>query len=177
MLLSYKTKVKLNNNYSNIVGHMCYAAFKLWNVCNYERKNFKELGLSKYPDWYYQKKEHKNNLWYKQLPSQTAQEVCKILDKSWKSLEYKLALKGIRFIKVKESYSSQVSPLQPQVSKAYATKNKRITRGLFKDGIYSWNADCVGAYNILRLFFQTHNIEITLNPHFIKVPKVIKVAV
>ena len=25
-----------------------------------------------YPDWYYQKKAHKGNLWYKQLPSQTA---------------------------------------------------------------------------------------------------------
>ena len=38
MLLSHKTSVKLNNDYSNIVGHMCYAAYKLWNVCNYERK-------------------------------------------------------------------------------------------------------------------------------------------
>ena len=45
----------------------------------------KELGLEKYPDWYYQKKAHKGNLWYKQLPSQTAQETCKQLDKAWKS--------------------------------------------------------------------------------------------
>ena len=64
---------------------MCYAAYKLWNVCNYERMNYKELGLSEYPDWYYQKKYHKVDLWYKQLPSQTAQEVLKLLDKSWKS--------------------------------------------------------------------------------------------
>ena len=35
---------------------MCYAASKLWNVCNYERRRYKELGLEKYPDWYYQKK-------------------------------------------------------------------------------------------------------------------------
>ena len=422
--LSYKKNVQLNNNYSNIIGHMCYAAYKLWNVCNYERKNYKEIGLLNFPNWYYQKKEHKNNLWYKQLPSQSAQEVCKILDKGWKSyfrlketkgienpkpprfkqepiaitymqngikhdndssmvkltlskelkdfmsvtygindqfiylenkifkninnikqikiyppkdnvcdiiiiyeiedvtllknnnnylsidiglhnlltcyhyskdnnnldgntfivgrkylafcnyyykeiarvqsewykvqnkqgvkypktskhiqslykkknnvihdylhkvtnyivqycldnnihtvvigditnirkdknfkdsinqklhslpykkiyelLEYKLTLKGIRFIKVKECYSSQVSPLQPQVSKKYATKNKRIVRGLFKDGIYSWNADCVGAFNILRLFFQTNDINITLNPFSIKTPTVIKVAV
>ena len=422
--LSYKKNVQLNNNYSNIIGHMCYAAYKLWNVCNYERKNYKEIGLLNFPNWYYQKKEHKNNLWYKQLPSQSAQEVCKILDKGWKSyfrlketkgienpkpprfkqepiaitymqngikhdndssmvkltlskelkdfmsvtygindqfiylenkifkninnikqikiyppkdnvcdiiiiyeiedvtllknnnnylsidiglhnlltcyhyskdnnnldgntfivgrkylafcnyyykeiarvqsewykaqnkqgvkypktskhiqrlykkknniihdylhkvtnyivqycldnnihivvigditnirkdknfkdsinqklhslpykkiyelLEYKLTLKGIRFIKVKECYSSQVSPLQPQVSKKYATKNKRIVRGLFKDGIYSWNADCVGAFNILRLFFQTNDINITLNHFSIKTPTVIKVAV
>ena len=85
MLLSHKTKVVLDNDYSNIIGHMCYAAYKLWNVGNYERMNYKELGLSEYPDWYYQKKYHKDDLWYKQLPSQTAQEVLKILDKSWKS--------------------------------------------------------------------------------------------
>ena len=33
----------------------------------------------------YQKKAHKEDLWYKQLPSQTAQEVCRLLDKAWKS--------------------------------------------------------------------------------------------
>ena len=85
MLLSHRTEISLNNDYSNIIGHMCYAAYKLWNVGNYERMNYKELGLSEYPDWYYQKKCHKDDLWYKQLPSQTAQEVLKILDKSWKS--------------------------------------------------------------------------------------------
>ena len=85
MLLSHKTSVRLNCDYENILGHMCYAAYKLWNVCNYERYHYKELGLSEYPDWYYQKKAHKEDLWYKQLPSQTAQEVCKLLDKSWKS--------------------------------------------------------------------------------------------
>lgn len=85
MLLSHKTSIRLNDRYSNLIGHMCYAAYKLWNVCNYERFHYKELGLSKYPDWYYQKKIHKDNIWYKQLPSQTAQEVCKQLDKSWKS--------------------------------------------------------------------------------------------
>lgn len=90
MLLSHKTSIKLNKDYSNMIGHMCYAAYKLWNVCNYERLHYKELGLYTYPDWYYQKKVHKDDLWYKSLPSQTAQEVCKILDKSWKSF-YKLA--------------------------------------------------------------------------------------
>ena len=85
MLLSHRTKISLNNDYSNIIGHMCYAAYKLWNIGNYERMNYKELGLSEYPDWYYQKKNHKDDMWYKQLPSQTAQEVLKLLDKSWKS--------------------------------------------------------------------------------------------
>ena len=85
MLLSHKTSIKISQEYSNIIGHMCYAASKLWNICNYERRHYKELGLEKYPDWYYQKKTHKVNLWYKQLPSQTAQETCKQLDKAWKS--------------------------------------------------------------------------------------------
>nr|DAU19946.1 MAG TPA: endonuclease [Caudoviricetes sp.] len=74
-----------SQEYANFIRHMCYAASKLWNVCNYERQHYKEMGMEKYPDWYYQKKAHKEDLWYKQLPSQTAQEVCKLLDKSWKS--------------------------------------------------------------------------------------------
>lgn len=54
MLLTHETTIVLNKNDANIVGHMCYAAYKLWNVCNYERNNYKNLGLEKYPDWYYQ---------------------------------------------------------------------------------------------------------------------------
>lgn len=94
MLLSQKTTIKLNNAESNIIGHMCYAAYKLWNVCNYERQNYKGLSLPvKYPDWYYQKSAHKDGLWFKQLPSQTAQEICKQLDKAWKSF-YSLKKSG-----------------------------------------------------------------------------------
>ena len=75
MLLSKKTSIKVSREYANLIGHMCYAASKLWNVCNYERQHYKETGMAQYPDWYYQKKAHKEDLWYKQLPSQTAQEV------------------------------------------------------------------------------------------------------
>lgn len=85
MLLSHKTVIKLSGNEANIIGHMCYAASKLWNVCNYERLHYKELGIEGYPDWYYQKSHHKDDMWYRSLPSQTAQEVCKLLDKSWRS--------------------------------------------------------------------------------------------
>ena len=85
MLLSRRSSIKFTEDQANFIGHMCYAASKLWNVCNYERYHYKELGLEQYPDWYYQKKVHKNELWYKQLPAQTAQEVCKQLDKAWKS--------------------------------------------------------------------------------------------
>ena len=85
MLLSKETTIQINDDYSNIISHMNYAAYKLWNVCNFERRNYQDLGLDRFPDWYYQKKHHKDNLWYKSLPSQTAQEVCKQLDKAWKS--------------------------------------------------------------------------------------------
>ena len=85
MLLSKKTSIKVSREYANLIGHMCYAASKLWNVCNYERQHYKETGIEQHPDWYYQKKAHKEDLWYKQLPSQTAQEVCRLLDKAWKS--------------------------------------------------------------------------------------------
>ena len=67
MLLSKKTSIKVSWEYANLIGHMCYAASKLWNVCNYERQHYKETGMAQYPDWYYQKKAHKKDLWYKQL--------------------------------------------------------------------------------------------------------------
>ena len=92
MLLSQKTSVKIWPEYSNIIGHMCYAASKLWNVCNYERHHYKELGLGKYPDWYYQKKAHKGDLWYRQLPSQTVQPVItKSIKKICRSIKPKRA--------------------------------------------------------------------------------------
>lgn len=93
MLLSHKTSIRLQADEANIIGHMCYAAYKLWNICNYERLHHQELGLEQYPDWYYQKSHHKSNLWYKSLPSQTAQEICKQLDKAWKSF-YALVKSG-----------------------------------------------------------------------------------
>lgn len=93
MLLSHETTITFDQDEANIVGHMCYAAYKLWNVCNYERNHYKEAGLEKYPDWYYQKSKHKDDLWFRSLPSQTAQEVCKLLDKSWRSF-YQLKKSG-----------------------------------------------------------------------------------
>lgn len=93
MRLSKKTSIVVSDRYANIIGHMCYAAYKLWNVCNYERKNYKALGFEKFPNWYYQKKVHKDNMWYKQLPAQSAQEVCKLLDKAWLSF-FALKKKG-----------------------------------------------------------------------------------
>ncbi|MDO4554972.1 MAG: transposase [Lachnospiraceae bacterium] len=91
--LSKKTVIQVCHEEANIIGHLCYAACKLWNICNYERIHYKELPLEQYPDWYYQKSHHKDDLWFKSLPSQTAQEVCKQLDKAWKSF-YRLCKTG-----------------------------------------------------------------------------------
>lgn len=97
--------------------------------------------------------------------------------KIYQLLEYKFSMKGITLIKQKESYSSQVSPLQPEVSKQYAVKSSRRHRGLYQDGDYSWNADCVGAYNILRLHLQEKDPALIPDPFNIKIPYVLKVAV
>lgn len=128
-------------------------------------------------------KNHKSDLWYRQLPSQTAQETCKLLDKAWKSFyalkksegvrepnplrfkkqnmritymqmgivhetgtdrirlslpkELKIYMEkeyGTRLEKQKESYSSQCSPVSPEVSKKYAEPSNRKKRGLYVAG-------------------------------------------
>ena len=96
MLLAKKLKIEVTEEQCCYFSHMCYAASKLWNLCNYEKYNWKELGLEEFPNWYYQKKKWKNNFWYKMLPSQTAQEVCKSLDQSWKSYTSLKKTGGIR---------------------------------------------------------------------------------
>lgn len=95
MLLSKQTTIRVTKEQSNIVNHLGYAAYKLWNVCNYERKTYDPATGADYPDWYKQKASHKDDMWYKALPSQTAQEVCKVLDKSWKSYFRLVKTKGI----------------------------------------------------------------------------------
>ena len=69
----------------NILNSLAFSSAKLWNVANYEKKNYKSLGFSQFPDWHNQKKRLKDDFWYKNLPSQTAQDVLDRLQKSWKS--------------------------------------------------------------------------------------------
>jgi putative transposase len=85
MLLVKKEVISLTEEQEKILGHMRYAAFKLWNAANYEKRNYKELGMEKFPDWYDQKKRLKENFFYKNLPSQTAQDVLSRLHQAWKS--------------------------------------------------------------------------------------------
>ena len=85
MLLTYQFELKVEEKLSVILGHLSYAASKLFNVGNYERKEYKTLGFDSIPNWYDQKKRLKDNIWYKSLPSQTSQDVLARLDESWKS--------------------------------------------------------------------------------------------
>ena len=85
MLLTYQFELRVNETMSIILGHLSYAASKLFNVGNYERKEYKSLGFEIMPDWYDQKKRLKDNIWYKSLPAQTSQDVLARVDEAWKS--------------------------------------------------------------------------------------------
>ena len=87
MLLTKKVILKVNETQAIILGHLTMAASKLFNIGNFERKEYKNLGFEKEPNWYEQKKKLKDNLWYKSLPSQTAQDVLANLDEAWKSFK------------------------------------------------------------------------------------------
>ena len=73
-------------------------------------------------------------------------------DVIYMQLEYKLKMKGISLIRQEESYSSSCSPLSKEVSAVCAEKNNRIKRGLYCVDQVIYNADVVGAYNILRKY-------------------------
>lgn len=82
-------------------------------------------------------------------------------EKMYSLLEYKLKRNGIELLKQKENYTSQVSPLAPSVDKTNAKKSNRKYRGLYVDKNSIFNADSVGAYNILRLYNQKTKNKIT----------------
>ena len=86
-------------------------------------------------------------------------------------LEYKLKRYGIRFIKQEESYTSQCSPLSPKVEKRYAEPSKRKERGLYRDGNRTYNADAVGAYNILRKYHSVSGVKRELSVTGLKTPE------
>jgi transposase, IS605 OrfB family, central region len=94
--------------------------------------------------------------------------------KIYTMLKYKLELAGITIIIQKEAYTSQTSPLRERVSKENAVKSNRVQRGLYVDGSLIWNADSVGAYNIMRLYLTSRNIPVPNTA--IKTPYILKVA-
>lgn len=83
--LTTKAKiVNLSDQDALLLGLAGYAATKMWNVANHDRKAiWQETG--KIPGFPEQCKTLKTNRWYKLLPSQTAQEVLAELDDSYHS--------------------------------------------------------------------------------------------
>src|SRR5699024_9966927 len=79
-----------------ILKHMSYSAAKLWNVGNYEKRNYRLLGMERFPDWYDQKRRLKANFFYKNLPSQTAQDVLQELQEAWKSFFKLRETRGVK---------------------------------------------------------------------------------
>ena len=79
-----------------ILKHMSYSAAKLWNVGNYEKRNYRLLGIERFPDWYDQKRRLKANFFYKNLPSQTAQDVLQELQEAWKSFFKLRETRGVK---------------------------------------------------------------------------------
>src|SRR5699024_10743881 len=85
-------------------------------------------------------------------------------EKIYSLLAYKLRMKGVELIKQNESYSSQVSPFASKVNKINASKGKRRHRGLYIDNNSLFNADSVGAFNILRLYEQRAKTGLPIPP-------------
>ena len=92
-------------------------------------------------------------------------------------LQYKLAQAGIRFVLQEESYTSQCSPFSDDVSSEFADKSNRKHRGLYSDQGYVFNADAVGAFNILRKHIKNTGKDIILPIPGICCTRVLKVAV
>ena len=91
--------------------------------------------------------------------------------KIYQLLDYKLRIEGIELIKVNEAYSSSCSPDSPMVSKNYANKASRVYRGLFKDEGNVYNADIIGAYNIMRTYKQNKNEDFLMPKKALSNPK------
>ena len=91
-------------------------------------------------------------------------------------LEYKLKRYGIPLIKQEESYTSQCSPLSPEVSKRYAEASNRKERGMYVTDGVRYNADAVGAFNILRKYLSVSGKQKELSVTGLKKPDIIKVA-
>ena len=92
-------------------------------------------------------------------------------------LEYKLKMKGICLIRQEESYSSQCPPQSEKVSHIYAEKRNRKKRGICIVDAVIYNADAVGAYNILRKYHAVSGKEIDMPVTGLSSTKTIKVAV
>ena len=141
MLLSRREVFLPTEEQKIILGHMGYAAFKLWNVANYEKRNYKEIGMTRYPNWYDQKKRLKENFFYKNLPSQTAQDVLQQLEEAWKSFFVLLRSKGVenprppRFRKEKMDITFLKDAIRQEEGKIRLTIPKQLKTYLKSQGV------------------------------------------
>lgn len=183
MLLSHKTSVKLNNDYCNIIGHMCYAAYKLWNVCNYERYHYKEISLLKVSHILtgiirnqYIKMIYGINSCRRRQHRRYAR-----FSTSHGSLFYQLVkTHGIKNPKPPRFKRDGIAITYMQNAIVHEAGTSRVRLSLskqLKDNGIVWNADCVGTFNILRLYFKSAHIKRALNPVDKRDPYVVKVAV
>ena len=84
MKLCIKYRIYPTSGQEEMLQKLGFYATKLYNTDNYiRREQWDKTG--KIPSWYNQKKELKENHWYKLLPSQTAQQVCKNLQENYNS--------------------------------------------------------------------------------------------
>jgi IS605 OrfB family transposase len=96
MRLVHSFDIKPNKYESLILGYLTYASARLFNVGLYERYEYKKLGFESMPNWYEQKRNLKNDVWFKSLPAQTAQDVLQRVDEGFKSYFKLLKTKGIK---------------------------------------------------------------------------------
>ncbi len=94
----------------------------------------------------------------------------------FKQLERKLDKIDVKLIRQDEHYSSQCPPQSPEVTKEYAQKENRLKRGLFKDGNRLFNADGVGALNILKSYLNSFGEKLEVSLKGIESPTVVIVS-
>lgn len=84
MKLCVKYRINPKPEQEAILQKLGFYATKLYNTDNHIRRE-KWDKTGKIPNWYEQKKSLKDNHWYKLLPSQTAQQICKNLQENYNS--------------------------------------------------------------------------------------------
>lgn len=85
MLLAKISIIRPSEEEKFILDYLALASAKIWNIGNYEKYNYKDLGLNEFPNYFDQRHRLKNNYWYKCLMAQTAQNTLDDLQKGWKS--------------------------------------------------------------------------------------------
>jgi IS605 OrfB family transposase len=100
-------------------------------------------------------------------------------------LKYKCEELGIEVVEVDEKYTSKASPVSDDVMEIQAKKlngeevqfsGKRVSRGLYKDLVLGkvFNADLVGAMNILKVGAQLRKLLVDTKTLFIKLCNPVK---